>query len=67
MAGWLEILFAAKQVAEGNVVRRAQADIERLVSMEALQSEVQERGFHMVRIGAQIIILCNEGDIEVIC
>jgi hypothetical protein len=64
---WLARIFKAKQVREGNSVRRAKRDVERLISTELLISEVTKRGFHLLQIGTQYVVVCNKGQLQVLC
>jgi hypothetical protein len=64
---WLAELFSAKAVQRGGIVRRAVHDVEREVGREALIGEVRRRGFHLVESGGQFIVICNAGQMRVIC
>lgn len=60
---WLEDLFSAKAVDKGGIVRRAVRDVGRA----ALLAEVRRRGFHLIECGGQFIVICNPGQMQVIC
>jgi hypothetical protein len=64
---WLDIVFQAKAVEKGGVVRRAVRDVEHEVGRDAFLAEVRRRGFHMVECGGQFIVICNTGLMQVIC
>jgi hypothetical protein len=64
---WIDQIFDAQQVAKGGVVRRQRSDVDRLGPLDDLVAEVKRRGFHMVQIGDQLVILCNKGDLKVFC
>ena len=65
---WLNQIFRAGQVAQGNIIRRSMASIQRFASPDALEAEVRRRGFHMAVIGDQFVILCNQtGTIHGVC
>jgi hypothetical protein len=64
---WLDDLFAAKAVGKSGIVRRAVRDVEREVGRAALVGEVRRRGFHMVECGGQFIVICNPGQLQIIC
>ena len=64
---WLEDVFSAKAVGKGGIVRRAVGDVEREVGRGALVAEVRRRGFHLVECGGQFIVICNPGQMQVIC
>jgi hypothetical protein len=64
---WLDDLFAAKAVTKGRIVRRAVRDVEREVGRTTLLIEVRRRGFHLIECGGQFIVICNPGQMQVIC
>jgi hypothetical protein len=64
---WLDDLFSAKAVGKGGIVRRAVRDVEREVGKAALIAEVRRRGFHLIECGGQFIVICNPGQMQVIC
>lgn len=64
---WLDEMFAAKAVARGGVVRRSIRDIEREVGRAPFIGEVRRRGFHLVECGGQFIVICNQGQIRILC
>lgn len=63
----MDQVFAAKAARRGGIVRRKTCDVERLVGRAALLREVRRRGFHMVEVGGQFVILCNNGEMKVHC
>lgn len=64
---WLDDVFAAKAVGKGGIVRRAVRDVEREIGREILVHEVRKRGFHLIECGGQFIVICNPGQMQVIC
>lgn len=64
---WIATIFSAKAVANGGVVRRAVAWVEREVGRERMVAEVRRRGYHMIESGGQFIVICNGGGVRVIC
>ena len=70
---WLEQVFWADAANSGGVVRRNIDDVERyakrgsLTGLEALVTEAKARGFHVVEIGSQVVVLCNEGSLTIHC
>ncbi|WP_371038132.1 MULTISPECIES: hypothetical protein [unclassified Rhodosalinus] len=64
---WGRRIFHAKAAARGGVLRRSVRDVEREIGREALIEEVRARGFHLIECGGQFIIICNAGDMRVIC
>ena len=64
---WLDQIFAAKAVGRGGIVRRRVEDVERHLGRDRLVREVKRRGFHLVEVGGQYVILCNSGFMKVHC
>lgn len=64
---WLDQLFSSRAALTGGVVRRKARDVDRMIGRAPLEHEVRQRGFHMVRIADQYVILCNRGDLTLIC
>ena len=64
---WAEAVFSAKAVERGGIVRRAVRDVERELGRAAFVHEVRRRGFHLVECGGQFIVICNTGQVQVIC
>lgn len=64
---WLAEIFSAKAAANGGVVRRSVAWVEREVGRQKMIAEVRRRGFHMIECGGQFIVICNGGGVRVIC
>ncbi len=56
---WLAQLFRARAAAEGSIVRRSSADVERLVGRERFLHEMRRRGFAVVENAGQFVIFCN--------
>jgi hypothetical protein len=67
MSAWIDQIFDRKQVAQGNAVRRALRDVQKYASLDQLIEEVKARDFHLVQVGEQVIVLCNKGDITLLC
>jgi hypothetical protein len=64
---WIALVFSAKAVAKGGIVRRSRAWVEREIGFERFVEAVRGRGYHMVESGGQLIVLCNPHGIRVIC
>jgi hypothetical protein len=64
---WLDDLFAAKAVGKAGIVRRAVRDVECEIGRQALVAEVRRRGFHLLECGGQFIVICNPGQLQIIC
>jgi hypothetical protein len=66
-SAWLEEMFAAKAVTRGGIIRRAVRDVEREIGRAALIGYARRRGFHLIECGGQFIVICNPGQMQVIC
>lgn len=64
---WFDHVFSAKAVSKGGVIRRSKADVDRKIGRDRLELEVRKRGFHLVEAGNQFLIICDRGDIRLIC
>ncbi len=64
---WIVQLFSAKAAAEGAILRRKVADVERLVGRARFLHEVQRRGFHCAENAGQFVIFCNREPVQVLC
>jgi hypothetical protein len=65
--GWCNALFSAKALEKGGIVRRAVKDVHREIGREAFFLEVRRRGFHLIEVGGQYVVICNPGQMIVIC
>ena len=64
---WIQQIFDSRQAQSGGLVRRAISSVITYASLSELEDEVRLRGFHMFIVGAQVLILCNTGSLNVIC
>ena len=64
---WCNAIFSARALDKGGVVRRATRDVDREIGREPFIREVRRRGFHLVEIGGQYVVICNPGHMTVIC
>jgi phage baseplate assembly protein gpV len=64
---WVTQWFGARAAQDGGVVRRRIDYVEQYASLGEVEREARARGWHVVVIGEQVIVLCNEGDMQVIC
>jgi len=64
---WIVQLFSAKSVAEGGIIRRKVADVERLIGRQRFLHEVRRRGFHAIENAGQFIVFCNQDPVNVLC
>lgn len=63
----MDKLFSAKIAKDGGVVRRNKRTADKIIGSELLKKEVIDRGYHMFESGGQYIIICNQGELKVIC
>ena len=64
---WIVQLFSAKSVAEGGIIHRKVADVERLIGRPRFLHEVRRRGFHAIENAGQFIVFCNQDPVNVLC
>jgi hypothetical protein len=64
---WIVQLFSAKSVAEGGIIRRKVADVERLIGRKRFLHKVNRRGFHVVENAGQFIVFCNQDPVNLLC
>lgn len=57
-------IFEAKAVANGGIVRRKIANVQKYASFSYLLKEVEARGFHLIETGDQYVIICNSGNFK---
>lgn len=67
MNGWLAQWFSAQEADRGGIIRRRRDYVEQYASMSSVVREAKKRGWHVVEVGDQIVVLCNEGDLRVLC
>lgn len=65
MNAWLQQWFSAQACSKGGIIRRSRRDIDKFTSMGEVIREVEKRKWHVVEIGDQVVVLCNEGDMRV--
>lgn len=63
---WLDVVFSAKAVQHGGVVRRSIAWVENEIGREQFEIEVKRRGFHLIEAGRQFIVACSPGAIKLL-
>ena len=57
---WIIQVFSARAAAEGGMLRRQIADVERLAGRDRFLMEVRRRGFRAVENFGQFIVFCNQ-------
>ena len=63
---WILQVFSARAAAEGGMIRRRVADVERLVGRDRFLSEVRRRGFRAVENSGQFIVFCNQEPVKIL-
>ncbi len=64
---WLEQWFSAQACYKGGIIRRQRRDIDKFSSMAQVIAEVKQRRWHVLEVGDQVVVLCNDGDMRVHC
>jgi hypothetical protein len=64
---YINAIFDADQAKTGGIVRRKIEDVKRYASPRYLVEEVARRGFHLLEVGSQYLIICNSGHFRVTC
>lgn len=64
---WLDQVFRAKTAAQGGVLRRRIADVEREVGRAEFELEVRRRGFRLIECGGHFVVICTRDPIRIIC
>ncbi len=65
--GWCDAVFTAKAATKGGIVRRAIRDVDREIGREAFVREVRRRGYHLIEVGGQYVVICSPGQLTVLC
>lgn len=65
-AHWIAAIFSAKAVQNGGVVRRNRIWVEREIGRDRFEEEVRQRGFHLIEVGQQLVVICNTGQFRVV-
>lgn len=63
---WIVQIFSARSAAEGGIVRRKVANVERLIGRERFAQEVRRRGYCAVENGGQFVIFCNVEPVRIL-
>lgn len=62
---WISVIFAAR-AAQGGVVRRSIAWVDREVGRDLFIAEVRRRGFHLLASSTQFIVVCNRDPVQML-
>lgn len=49
------------------MVRRRIDYVEQYASLAEIEREARARGWHVLVVGDQVVVLCHEGDMQVVC
>ena len=63
---FLDRIFESKMAKAGGIVRRKRSSIDNQITRGKLLEEVMRRGFHILEIGDQWVIICNKGKLQLI-
>lgn len=63
---WVRQMFSARAAADGGIIRRKVADVERLIGRRRFLYEVERRGFHAMENAGQFIVICNQEPIKLL-
>ena len=66
-AAWTRQIFDTRAAQTGGIVRRSVRSVEQEIGRDRLIAECRGRGFHLVECGGQFVIICNPGQVSVIC
>lgn len=64
MGAWVDQMFQAA-AANGGVVRRARADVDKYASLAEVIAEAKTKGFHVIETGGQVVVLCHAGQMVI--
>ena len=62
---WIRTIFSAR-AAQGGVVRRSTAWVDREVGRDLFIAEVRKRGFHLLASSNQFIVVCNRDPVQML-
>ncbi len=63
---WIVQIFSARLVAEGGIVRRKVADVERLVGRDRFLREVQRRGYRAIENNGHFVVFCINAPVNIV-
>ena len=63
---WMRQMFSARAAADGGIIRRKVADVERLVGRRRFLHEMERRGFHAMENAGQFIVICNQEPVKLL-
>lgn len=67
MNAWMNQWFKdAHQTGIGGIVRRSVASVHDLGDIDAGVAEARLRGWHLLELGDQYLLMCNPGEIRIL-
>ena len=64
---WITAIFKAGQTSKDGIVRRHVASVDHYGGgVDNLIAAAKLRGFHVVQVGPQLVVLCNNGEVRVL-
>ena len=61
---WLDQVFLVKAVEKAGVVRRNSTWVSKEIDRVLFVGEVRRRGFHLLEIGDQLIVICHSDPVR---
>ena len=66
-AAWARQIFDCTAARNGGIVRRSVRWVDKEIGRERLIAECRGRGFHLLECGDQFVIICNAGQLRMLC
>jgi len=63
---WIDQMFKAKIAQNGGPIRRKKSTIEKHASLDGVKEEAKKRGWHIVEVGEQWVVICNKGTVKIV-
>ena len=63
---WIQQVFSSKIAKRGGHVRRKVSTIDKYASRADLIAEVKRRGYHVVEMKDQWVVICNRGKVKIV-
>lgn len=67
MSAWTDQMFPAQQARKGGIIRRDLEDVLKFSSREEILAIAKNKNYHVIESGNQIVVLCNDGDLKILC
>lgn len=61
---WVAQVFSAKAVGRGGMVRRNRDWVESEIGRDRFIDECKRRGFGLLEVGGQYVVICSRGSIR---